>query len=323
MPLRLREVGSSAGLLLRWDRTATGPAAGPLGDPGSPLVFDGVWTQPGPDLSGPVEVLDRRGCDIAPIDATTADGRTTLLSFVWPDQLDRFTRLRTALEIAATTPVTIDPADAGAWVEEAVAVSHSGDRASVVFHSIVLQYLPEASRSRMFEALERAGESATADAPLAWLRMEPAGAVADLRLTTWPGGEEEVLATTGYHGQRYRAGATMGDAPRGGQRDTFGSPATNHRHGRSIAWVMPTLPLTPGRSGGGMPVVDDARPLAPHEVRSVVLGPDAQGLAQLGRPAGQVVSRRAGRATRSHHLQARDRGQRPQQDRLRLALLPA
>ena len=38
------------------------------------------------------------------------------------------------------------------------------------------------------------------DAPLAWLRMEPAGAVADVRLTSWPGGHEETLATAGFQG---------------------------------------------------------------------------------------------------------------------------
>jgi hypothetical protein len=200
MPLRLREVGSSAGLLLRWDSYRYRAAGRELGDPSSPLVFEGAWTPPEPDLSGPVEVLDRRGCDIAPIDATTADGRTTLLSFVWPDQLERFDRLRTALEIASSTPVTIDTADSGAWVEDVVSTPERGT-VVVVFHSIVLQYLSEASRRRMSKALDRAGASATADAPLAWLRMEPAGVVADLRLTTWPGGGEEVLATAGYHGQ--------------------------------------------------------------------------------------------------------------------------
>jgi hypothetical protein len=52
----------------------------------------------------------------------------------------------------------------------------------------------------MRAALHMAGEDAGDDAPLAWLRLEPAGPVADLRLTSWPGGAEEVLATSGYHG---------------------------------------------------------------------------------------------------------------------------
>ena len=52
----------------------------------------------------------------------------------------------------------------------------------------------------MKDALLQAGARATTSAPLAWLRMEPAGGHADLRLTMWPGGDEELLGTTGYHG---------------------------------------------------------------------------------------------------------------------------
>jgi hypothetical protein len=206
LPLHLREVGSSAGLLLRWDRYRYSAGGTALGDPGSPLAFEDVYVPPVPDLSGPVEVADRRGCDISPIDATTEEGRLTLLSFVWPDQLERFERLRTALDLAHAHPVVVDRADAGRWVGEQVRELPAG-RATVVFHSIVLQYLPKDSRRAMKAALEHAGDGATDDAPLAWLRMEPAGAKhADLRLTSWPGGEEELLATSGFHGADIRWG---------------------------------------------------------------------------------------------------------------------
>jgi hypothetical protein len=56
----------------------------------------------------------------------------------------------------------------------------------------------------MRAALTHAGGRSTPEAPLAWLRMEPAGEVADLRLTSWPGGRTEVLATCGYHGRPVR-----------------------------------------------------------------------------------------------------------------------
>jgi hypothetical protein len=206
LPLRLLEVGSSAGLLLRWDHYRYVTAGAELGDPASTLVFDDAWVQPVPDLSGPVEIAERRGCDLAPIDVTTTDGRLTLLSFVWPDQEDRFIRLRAALDIALAHPVDIDRADAAAWVEVQLPHAASG-LTTVVFHSIVLQYLTPADRRRMRDAISRAGASATASAPLAWLRMEPAGPSAELRLTWWPGGREERLASCGYHGQEVRWGA--------------------------------------------------------------------------------------------------------------------
>ena len=52
----------------------------------------------------PVEVVDRRGCDVAPVDAATDEGAAYLTSFVWPWQLDRHARLAAALEVAAGTP---------------------------------------------------------------------------------------------------------------------------------------------------------------------------------------------------------------------------
>jgi hypothetical protein len=213
-PLRLLEVGSSAGLLLRFDayRYETGRSS--FGPPTSRVRFEHDWTGEPPDLSGGIDVAERTGCDVSPIDPATSEGRLRLLSFVWPDQGERFERLAAALEIAARTPVKVERADAGAWVEEHLRQRAPG-ATTVVFHAIVLQYLGDSSRRSMRAAIESAGAEATAEAPLAWLRMEPAGLVADVRLTAWPGGEERVLAICGYHGQPVQWG-----------RETLGSPAT-------------------------------------------------------------------------------------------------
>ncbi|MCA1843052.1 MAG: DUF2332 family protein, partial [Actinobacteria bacterium] len=71
------------------------------------------------------------------------------------------------------------------------------------FHSIVMQYLGE--RRAIFKALVRQrAEEATNDAPLAWLRLEPAGPEAALRLTIWPGGTDATIARSGFHGQNVR-----------------------------------------------------------------------------------------------------------------------
>lgn len=202
LPLRQLEIGASGGLLLRWD--CYGYTSGDLRwGPQDGLVFDDPWVDRVPTVAEELVVAERRGCDQAPIDPTTDEGATRLRSFLWPDQVARRERLDQAIEVARRVPVTVDRADAADWIEEQLADPAPG-RATVVHHSIVLQYLPRPTFVRVRAAIEAAGERATPDAPVHWLRMEPAGDVADVRLSSWPGRDgghdEQLLAATGYHG---------------------------------------------------------------------------------------------------------------------------
>ena len=199
LPLRILEIGSSAGLNLRWDHYAYDTGRRVAGDPSSPVRFEGVWSGDPPELPDTFDVVARAGCDRNPIDATTPDGRLTLMSFVWPDQTERFERLEAAISVARRVPATVDRANAPDWLDARLGVPLPGV-ATVVTHSIVLQYLTTGERARVRTTLLTAGDRATGAAPLAWLRMEPAGDRAEVRLTTWPHGEERVLGTAGYHG---------------------------------------------------------------------------------------------------------------------------
>jgi hypothetical protein len=111
------------------------------------------------------------------------------MSYVWPDQLERLERLRGALAVAAEIDVPVERAAAPEWIEGRLAES-APRMATVVFHSVVMQYLSTGER----ESLERSVK----DASVAWLRMEPADEMADVRL--WLGGEDRLLARAGYHG---------------------------------------------------------------------------------------------------------------------------
>ncbi|MCB0971710.1 MAG: DUF2332 family protein, partial [Acidimicrobiales bacterium] len=119
--------------------------------------------------------------------------------FVWADQLDRLARLDAALEVARADPPTIDRTSAAPWLEEHLARPAPG-LATVVVHSIVLQYLTRDERGRAVAAIEAAGAAATDDAPIWWLRLEPGGDQAELRVTRWPGGATRRLARSSYHG---------------------------------------------------------------------------------------------------------------------------
>lgn len=200
LPLRVRELGSSAGLNLHFDQyryEAGGKAFGPAD---SPVRFTDYWLEGTPPLDAPLEVVDRRGCDIDPIDATTEQGRLTLLSYMWPDELPRFELMKGALEIAQEMPVTVDQEGVDTWAQRQLAELPDGE-ATVVFHSIVWPYLDDDVREATQAAIEEAATRASAEHPLSWLRYEqsPDYVHCELKLTSWPGGEERLLCTGGNH----------------------------------------------------------------------------------------------------------------------------
>ena len=76
--------------------------------------------------------------------------------------------------------------------------------AFVLFRSGMWQYMPEASKAAVEAALLEAGNAASANSPVAWLRLEPLDTRdphATLRLTFWPGGKTRQLAKCDFHGR--------------------------------------------------------------------------------------------------------------------------
>lgn len=202
LPLRLLELGASAGLNLHLDRYRYESGGLALGPPDCPVRFVDYWRGGTPPLDAELEVAERRGCDLNPIDAGSQAGQLTLLSYLMPDDRKRLAMLRAALAIAGAMPVEVDRAGADGWVAEQLERLPEG-RLTVVFHSIFWRYPPEAVRAGVSAAIEAAAERATRTAPLAWLRYEEAeGAVGrcELRLRSWPGdGEDRLLARGRQH----------------------------------------------------------------------------------------------------------------------------
>jgi hypothetical protein len=168
--------------------------------------FVDLWRGGVPPFVAEAEIVDRRGCDRNPIDATVSAGALTLLSYAWPQPTERFSRTRSAIALASEAPVVVDSADAGEWLPSQLEERREGT-VLVVFHSVVWQYLQEETRTAVQAALIGAGRAATPETPLAWLRLEPDPkkfAPAGLWLTLWDGRTDEpqetVLATTGFHG---------------------------------------------------------------------------------------------------------------------------
>jgi hypothetical protein len=204
-PLRILEVGASAGLNLRLDQFHYGGGGAAWGPADSPVDLVGLWKEPPPHIDIELRVVERRGCDPRPLDPTAPDSQLALKSSIWADQIARFARLRGALALAGHIPATVDEASLEEWLPLRLTEPRPGV-ATVVYHSVVDEYLEDEVRRSFHATLEAAGQRATADAPLAWVRLEPASKLRShaATLTFWPGHQEYVLATSGAHGQDVR-----------------------------------------------------------------------------------------------------------------------
>lgn len=204
---RLLEVGASAGLTMSFDHYAYVHGSNVYGASESQVQItldaNDVFF---PLSDSPAACLTRRGVDIQPIDLDDHESVLRLLSFVWPDQIQRFHRLQHAISVTQQLRHTIDNGSVDTWLPQQLEVDRH--MPTVVFHSIVWQYLGHNVQRAMRETLFQYSTDAARQAPLVWARMEPNGPMADLRVTVWNTGSdvpvECVLADVGYHGSPFR-----------------------------------------------------------------------------------------------------------------------
>lgn len=204
-PVDMLEIGASAGLNLNWDRFAYRTASWAWGSE-SPVVIDTDWHGAPPPTDARISVRHRAACDLNPLDIRDEAQRLQLKSYIWPDQPDRLARFDGAVALALANNVSVERADAATWLAERLA-ARAADAATIVYHSIFLQYPPREAREAIVGAIRTAGASANSDAPLVWVRLEPEaltdGVANSLRMVvdihTWPGDEHRVLAYTDGH----------------------------------------------------------------------------------------------------------------------------
>jgi hypothetical protein len=216
LPVRLVEIGSSAGLNLLADRfrytTDDGRTAGP---DDSPVTLAGAWTGDVPLHAPWPRVVERTATDVMPVDVTTTEGRLALTAYVWPDQTERLERLRGALALAAATPVPVRRAGAAAVVDDLALVPGA---LTVLWHSVMWQYLDRDEQHHVRARIDALGAAATPEAPFAHLVLEPTRRTPESEheflvvLRAWPGGERRVLATSRGHGlpTQWEAGRESG-----------------------------------------------------------------------------------------------------------------
>lgn len=205
LPIVTSELGASAGLNLQWDQYALRVGNKTFGPPDPVLTLTPDWSGPVPPARQ-VEVRERAGVDLNPLDPANPTHSARLLAYLWPDQPHRVALTRSA--IAACTS-KVSKGDAIDWLETRLAEGKDG-LLHVIYHTVAWQYFPEAAQARGSGLIETAGARATIDAPLAWLRMENDGGEngAALTLRLWPGDQHITLGRVDFHGWWVRWEAT-------------------------------------------------------------------------------------------------------------------
>ena len=245
VPLSLLDLGTSAGLNLRFDdyaytyRSASDDhvrTAGPLNSAVSIecSARDDVSSLPG--LRMPT-MSERVGLDLSPLDPFSDDAVLWLLACQWPDNPTRFGRLRGALSNARATddPPRLEHGDMVTDLPR-VAASIAGTTPLVVFHSWVAAYLDEGQQRTLAAEVRALGASR----PVHHLYCETPFETPGLPTPPSPVPREGPdLATALVH---------IGPD---GEPERL---ADTHPHGYWIRWWPPTRPDPTERPGGPEPL---------------------------------------------------------------------
>ncbi len=203
LPLRLREIGCSAGLNLQWAQY--GYQLGPhrWGAADAPVQIAAEWNGSPADFDSPVSIESRAGCDLEPRRIESDADVRTLEAFIWADQPERLAQLRAAIALARRDPPRVEQESAFPWLQRELAEPADGV-CRVVYHSAFWLYLEPQEQDAIRALFAEHAARATESTPFAWVRHENAGNIAEieLRVTLWPGGDERFAGMGHPHGRR-------------------------------------------------------------------------------------------------------------------------
>jgi hypothetical protein len=196
----LVELGTSAGLNLRWDAYGYRYGAGSWGDDAG-LVLAGQerGAVPAELLEQRVDVRSRVGIDLAPPDLRSADAVLLLKAFVWPDQQWRLDQLDRAVEAWRADP---PPIVAGDLVEELPRVLERVEDGvlPLVWETAVFGYLAKEQRAAARRTLESTGRRRPLAFVQTWLPLDGSHDNYGLYVQVWPGGERVEVGACDFHG---------------------------------------------------------------------------------------------------------------------------
>ena len=137
LPMMVSELGASAGLNLNWHRfrlDIQGQSFGPA-DAKVILAPDWIGTTP---AQANVNVIERRGVDLSPVNTDVKDDRIRLKSYLWADQPHRMSLTENAMRLPRAP---VDRGDAIDWLTTRLPQQENGCL-HLIYHTIAWQFFP-------------------------------------------------------------------------------------------------------------------------------------------------------------------------------------
>jgi hypothetical protein len=133
LPMRLSELGASAGLNLMFDKFVLQIGDDHWGPDDSRVRLVPEWCGPLPPRASP-RIVERRGVDLNPLHVGQAEDVRRLMSYIWADQADRIARTRAAM---ALQDHPVEKGDAIEWLATRLAHPKAG-QLHLIYHTIAL-----------------------------------------------------------------------------------------------------------------------------------------------------------------------------------------
>lgn len=147
--VRLLELGACAGLNLVLDRYRWAGDGWTWGDESSPVRLTAFGPPP-----RPLEIVDRAGCDVRPLDAGNPGDALVLRSFVPPEHVQQRHNLDSALALTASLDVRVEQGSAAEWLRAQLATPADRNVHTVVWHSLLWLYLSAGEQREIEAALQ-------------------------------------------------------------------------------------------------------------------------------------------------------------------------
>lgn len=146
-PVTFVEVGSSAGVHLRFDAYRYDVGGRVWGEASSRVLVPVEWRGTEPPVLGPLpRIRERVGIDLCPIDATDPEERRWLRALVWPENVAQAALLDEALAVVAAAPPRVVAGDMAEVLPRVVSEVPYGT-AVVVFHSATRLHVAAGDRA--------------------------------------------------------------------------------------------------------------------------------------------------------------------------------